>query len=110
MAMKTSDLIFLQIVYFAGAYSVWWSEVVQTLDCGNEAAAWFSTYILGKDTGARLGYYLQESPAFRRDISKVKLTAFQQHYKKLHDRDVVSFHRATLETPSDVILFILTQM
>jgi hypothetical protein len=63
---------------------------VQTLDCGEEAATWFSQYILGKDTGARLGYYMQENPTFRRDISKVKLTAFQQHYKKLHDHDVVS--------------------
>lgn len=63
---------------------------MKTLDCGEEAATWFSRFILGKDTGARLGYYLQENPAFRRDISKVKLTAFQQHYKKLHDHDVVS--------------------
>jgi hypothetical protein len=63
---------------------------VQTLDCGEEAATWFSKYILGKDTGARLGYYVQENPTFRRDISKVKLTAFQQHYKKLHNHDVVS--------------------
>jgi hypothetical protein len=80
----------LKLFIILGAYSVWWSEEVQTLDCGEEAAAWFSRYILGKDTGARLGYYLQQNPAFRRDISKVKLTAFQQHYKKLHDHDVVS--------------------
>lgn len=63
---------------------------MQTLDCGDEAAIWFSQYILEKDTGARLGYYMQENPTFRRDISKVKLTAFQQHYKKLNDHDVVS--------------------
>ena len=69
---------------------VWWSEKVQTIDCGEEAATWFSQYILGKDSGARLGYYLQENSAFRRDISKVKLSAFQQHYKKLRNRDVVS--------------------
>jgi hypothetical protein len=69
---------------------VWWNEEVQTLDCGEEAAVWFSRYILGKDEGARLGYYLQQNPAFRRDISKVKLTTFQQHYKKLHNHDVVS--------------------
>lgn len=71
-------------------YRVWWNEKVQTLDCGEEAAIWFSRYILGKDEGARLGYYLQENPAFRRDISKVKLTAFQQHYKRLLNHDVVS--------------------
>ncbi|PNF37256.1 Mitochondrial amidoxime-reducing component 1 [Cryptotermes secundus] len=70
---------------------VWWSEEVQTLDCGEEAATWFSKYILGKDTGARLGYYAQENPTFRRDISKVKLTAFQQHYKKLRDHDVGAY-------------------
>ncbi|XP_021919385.1 mitochondrial amidoxime-reducing component 1-like isoform X2 [Zootermopsis nevadensis] len=70
---------------------VWWSEVVKTLDCGEEAATWFSRFILGKDKGARLGYYPQENPEFRRDISKVKLTAFQQHYKKLNDDDVGAY-------------------
>jgi hypothetical protein len=70
---------------------------VQTLDCGEEAATWFSKYILGKGTGARLGYYVQEKPTFRRDISKVKLTAFQQHYKKLRDQDVVSCPQRCVE-------------
>jgi len=70
---------------------VWWNEEVQTLDCGEEAAIWFSRYILGKDQGARLGYYLQENPAFRRDISKVKLTTFQQHYKRLLNHDVGAY-------------------
>ena len=69
---------------------VWWNEKVQTVDCGEEAAAWFSQYILGKDKGARLGYYLQDRSTFRRDISKVRLSAFQQHYKKLRDNDIVS--------------------
>jgi hypothetical protein len=81
-----SDLFIGPVVY-----RVWWNEEVQTLDCGEEAAIWFSRYILGKDEGARLGYYFQENPAFRRDISKVKLTAFQQHYKRLLNHDVVSF-------------------
>ncbi|PSN39539.1 hypothetical protein C0J52_12384 [Blattella germanica] len=75
----------------ASSCIVWWSEKVQTIDCGEEAATWFSQYILGKDSGARLGYYLQENPTFRRDISKVRLNAFQQHYKKLGDRDVGAY-------------------
>ncbi|XP_069697211.1 mitochondrial amidoxime-reducing component 1-like isoform X1 [Periplaneta americana] len=70
---------------------VWWSEKVRTLDCGEKAASWFSKYILGNDSGARLGYYLQQDPAFRRDISKVRLNAFQEHYKKLGDRDVGAY-------------------
>ncbi|KAJ9591663.1 hypothetical protein L9F63_001808 [Diploptera punctata] len=74
---------------------VWWSEKVQTIDCGEGAATWFSQYILGKDKGARLGYYLQENSSFRRDISKVRLSAFQQHYKKLRDRDVGAYSYLT---------------
>ncbi|KAK9680189.1 MOSC domain [Popillia japonica] len=40
---------------------------VESLDCGDEASAWFSHYLLEKPSGARLGYY---RPQFKRNIKK----------------------------------------
>lgn len=42
-------------------------EKVTAIDCGDEAARWFSRYILEKDSGLRLGY---NDASRRRDISK----------------------------------------
>ncbi|XP_018579990.1 mitochondrial amidoxime-reducing component 1-like [Anoplophora glabripennis] len=43
------------------------NEEIYCIDCGDEAASWFSRYILGKDSGLRLGYH---DGSYRRDIRK----------------------------------------
>lgn len=42
-------------------------EEIYAIDCGDEAASWFSRYILEKDTGLRLGFH---DASRRRDLSK----------------------------------------
>ncbi|CAG9765498.1 unnamed protein product [Ceutorhynchus assimilis] len=49
-------------------------EEIYAIDCGDEAASWFSRYILGKDSGLRLGFH---DASRRRDLSKT--------YKNLFD-------------------------
>ncbi|XP_039436760.1 mitochondrial amidoxime reducing component 2-like [Culex pipiens pallens] len=39
------------------ANGVVWGETVPTVDCGDDVARWFSTYILGTDKGYRLKFY-----------------------------------------------------
>ncbi|XP_031335296.1 mitochondrial amidoxime reducing component 2-like [Photinus pyralis] len=36
---------------------IMYTEVVPTLDCGDEVAEWISNYVLGKPTGLRLGFH-----------------------------------------------------
>lgn len=43
----------------------WYNERIHALDCGDEAATWFSRYILNEDSGVRLGYH---AGTFQRDI------------------------------------------
>ncbi|KAI4455407.1 molybdopterin cofactor sulfurase mosc [Holotrichia oblita] len=38
---------------------------VETLDCGDDAAVWLSRFLLGEQSGIRLGYYREQ---FRRNI------------------------------------------
>ncbi|KAJ8961038.1 hypothetical protein NQ317_010388 [Molorchus minor] len=54
-------------------------EEIYTIDCGNEAASWFSRYILGMDTGLRLGYH---DASRRRDLKKTHKTILD-YYKNL---------------------------
>lgn len=42
-----------------------WNESIPTIDCGDEAATWFSRYILDSPDGLRLGFNLNKS---RRDL------------------------------------------
>ncbi|XP_050300005.1 mitochondrial amidoxime-reducing component 1-like isoform X2 [Anthonomus grandis grandis] len=46
-------------------------EKIYAIDCGDEAASWFSRYILEKDSGLRLGFH---DASRRRDISKTHKT------------------------------------
>lgn len=50
------------------------NEKILALDCGNEAASWFSRYIQGKDSGLRLGFF---GSAYQRDI----ITAYKKYLK-----------------------------
>ncbi|CAG9856663.1 unnamed protein product [Phyllotreta striolata] len=54
-------------------------EQVHAMDCGDEAALWFSRYILEKDSGLRLAYH-DANPKHRRDVSSVKNTLLD-YYK-----------------------------
>ncbi|KAJ8933172.1 hypothetical protein NQ318_011913 [Aromia moschata] len=54
-------------------------EEIYTIDCGDEAASWFSRYILGMDSGLRLGYH---DASRRRDITKTHKTLLD-YYKHL---------------------------
>ncbi|XP_048516477.1 mitochondrial amidoxime reducing component 2 isoform X1 [Dendroctonus ponderosae] len=46
-------------------------EEIYAIDCGDEAASWFSRYILGKDVGLRLGFH---DASRSRNISKTHKT------------------------------------
>ncbi|XP_076252650.1 mitochondrial amidoxime reducing component 2-like isoform X2 [Rhynchophorus ferrugineus] len=46
-------------------------EEITAIDCGDEAASWFSRYILEKDVGLRLGFH---DASTRRDITKTHKT------------------------------------
>ncbi|XP_053677918.1 mitochondrial amidoxime reducing component 2-like isoform X1 [Anopheles nili] len=50
----------------AGRSTVW-GETVPTVDCGQEAARWFSRYLLDKDDGYRLRYYPLDYTSRRRN-------------------------------------------
>ncbi|KAJ8919366.1 hypothetical protein NQ315_016459 [Exocentrus adspersus] len=54
-------------------------EEIYTIDCGDEAASWFSRYILGRDSGLRLGYH---DASRRRDLKKTHKTILN-YYKHL---------------------------
>lgn len=63
-----------------------WLDNANCVDCGDEAAQWFSKYILGEDEGFRLAFYASAEP--KPDI-KDKKYLFQQADPKdsgtLHD-------------------------
>lgn len=44
-----------------------WGEQVPTVDCGDEAASWFSTYLLDKKVGYRLRYNPREQTTRRKN-------------------------------------------
>lgn len=54
-------------------------EECYSIDCGDEAALWFSRYILEKDNGLRLGYH---DASQRRDITKTH-NKYLDFYKNL---------------------------
>ena len=51
---------------------------MSAIDCGEEAAKWMSEFILGKDTGVRLGLHDGE---YKRTPSKA-ITDFLKAYRK----------------------------
>jgi hypothetical protein len=57
---------------------------VETVDCGDTAANWLSKYLLDKDCGVRLGYYLADVMPRRVAAEKLK-----QCYKTFKNRDLV---------------------
>lgn len=69
--------------YFCSGYR---DEKIYSIDCGDEAAAWISRYVLEKDSGLRLGYH---DGKHRRDISKTH-EPFLRVYKSLSNRCIVS--------------------
>jgi hypothetical protein len=58
--------------------------MVETVDCGDVAANWLSVYVLGRDFGVRLGYYLPDVMPRRAADEKLK-----QCFKALKNRDLV---------------------
>lgn len=63
-----------------------WDQEVEAIDAGNEAAKWFSKYILGEEEGLRLVYYPLTRPT--RDVrekNKVFETAVPTDTGSLHD-------------------------
>jgi uncharacterized protein YcbX len=57
----------------------WQNERIQGIDCGDEAASWFSRYIIERDTGLRLAY---NDANQRRDITKTHQKILN-YYKNL---------------------------
>jgi hypothetical protein len=58
---------------------------VETIDCGDTAANWLSMYVLERDCGVRLGYYLPDVMPRRVAAENLK-----QCYKTLKNRDLVT--------------------
>jgi uncharacterized protein YcbX len=66
--------------------AVVWGESVDVADAGDEAAQWFSKFILEQDVGLRLVYYTSKSPT--RDVrekNKIFDTAVRKDTGALHD-------------------------
>lgn len=43
--------------------TVVWGQSVDAVDCGDEVAEWFSSFVLGAETGFRLVYYFKSKPS-----------------------------------------------
>ncbi|XP_063927745.1 mitochondrial amidoxime-reducing component 1 isoform X2 [Zophobas morio] len=66
----------------------WWQdERVQAIDCGDEAASWFSRYIIERDSGLRLGY---NDASQKRDITKAHAKLLD-YYKNLSNKSTGLF-------------------
>lgn len=61
------------------------SEKIYAIDCGEEAAAWISRYILEKDFGLRLGY---NDGTHRRDITNTHVPLLRL-YPNLSNKAIV---------------------
>ncbi|XP_063222692.1 mitochondrial amidoxime-reducing component 1-like [Bacillus rossius redtenbacheri] len=69
---------------------LWKDDRVGTVDCGEEAARWASRYVLNKDSGLRLGFYLM--PVVERRSVEFKAWAeFRTFYKKLRTQDLGAY-------------------
>ncbi|XP_012273670.1 mitochondrial amidoxime-reducing component 1 [Orussus abietinus] len=66
---------------------MWWDEPLKCIDCGPEAAKWISRYVLGENTGYRLGY----SHDRNRHILKGPWKRFTKVYKTLRNQDTGIF-------------------
>lgn len=66
-------------------YRLWFKEKVFTVDCGEEASAWFTKILISKENGrCRLGYYARDMlPA--RSINKSYWSKFVKAYNKMDD-------------------------
>lgn len=68
---------------------MWQEETLQTVDCGDEAAAWFNKLLgLQSPAGVRLGYYLLDQMP-RRNTDVDPLTRFKPVYPNFGNKDVV---------------------
>lgn len=63
-----------------------WDDITTCVDCGDEAARWFSKFIFGKDEGLRLVFYQSNKP---KPVIQDKRYLFEQADQKdtgtLHD-------------------------
>jgi hypothetical protein len=71
-------------VIFCFLHRIWYNEMVETVDCGDIAANWLSKYVLNRDCGVRLGYYLPDVMGRRAADEKLK-----QCFKTLKNKDLV---------------------
>lgn len=69
-------------------FRFWFGEKVQTIDCGDEAATWFSQVILGQPSGVRLGCFVQSLVPARSIQGAYK--GIVKAYSKLHSGYLVS--------------------
>ncbi|KAK4887737.1 hypothetical protein RN001_004008 [Aquatica leii] len=57
---------------------MWNGERVFTIDCGDEAAKWVSTYLLERDFGLRIGYH--------NGVPKRNIKKYHEKYIKIHKK------------------------
>lgn len=68
-------------------FRCWLNERIHALDCGDEAANWFSRYIQGKDSGLRLGYH---AGFYQRDIKTVHQKFLKFYTNLTNDSSVIT--------------------
>lgn len=65
---------------------------LDTVDCGDEVAQWLSQYILERNEGFRLGYFLEDFTNQMNvvDLLEYKAKEFKKVYKHIRKDDTVS--------------------
>lgn len=84
--MNDIQVNFVELLKKERTEAVVWSESVQVIDAGDDAAQWFSRFILEEDVGLRLVYFPSHVPT--RDVrekNKIFDTAVREDTGALHD-------------------------
>uniref|UniRef100_A0A182U3E7 MOSC domain-containing protein n=1 Tax=Anopheles melas TaxID=34690 RepID=A0A182U3E7_9DIPT len=81
-----------------------WGETVPTVDCGSEAARWFSRYLLDKEDGYRLRYYPLKNTSRRRHGGDTGSLQDETSYMLFNEASVTDLNRR-LENKVTVLQF-----
>uniref|UniRef100_A0A182LUB9 MOSC domain-containing protein n=1 Tax=Anopheles culicifacies TaxID=139723 RepID=A0A182LUB9_9DIPT len=75
------------------AGSIVWGETVDTVDCGNEVARWFSRYLLDKEVGYRLRYYPLAHTSRKKNGSATGSLQDETSYMLFNEASVADLNR-----------------
>ncbi|GAB0089020.1 mitochondrial amidoxime reducing component [Sergentomyia squamirostris] len=74
-----------QITHESRSRTSVWSDIVTTVDCGDEVAKWLSNYLLDDDHGVRLVFYPEDEPTRDAWSRKKNNRDLATHAGALHD-------------------------